>query len=111
MFPSSQETNFCLYDVGGQRSERKKWMYCFDGVQAVIFVTALSDYDLKLGEDENMNKLHESLHLFSSVCVNRWFITATMIVFFNKTDIFQSKISNPAGTPLTACFPSYDGDR
>ena len=86
-------------------------MYCFDGVQAVIFVTALSDYDLKLGEDENMNKLHESLHLFSSVCVNRWFITATMIVFFNKTDIFQSKISNPTGTPLTSCFPNYDGAR
>ena len=71
----------------------------------------MSDYDLKLGEDENMNKLHESLHLFSSVCVNRWFVTVTMIIFFNKTDIFRQKITSPGGTPLSSCFPNYHGDR
>ena len=26
-----------MFDVGGQRSERKKWIHCFDQVQAIIF--------------------------------------------------------------------------
>ena len=34
-----------MIDVGGQRSERKKWLNCFEGVQAIIFVVALSEYD------------------------------------------------------------------
>lgn len=39
-----------LYDVGGQRSERRKWLMCFDGIQAVLFVVALSCYDMTLME-------------------------------------------------------------
>lgn len=39
-----------LYDVAGQRSERKKWLSCFEGIQAVWFVVALSSYDLTLTE-------------------------------------------------------------
>ncbi len=35
-----------MFDVGGQRSERKKWIHCFEGVTAIIFCVALSGYDL-----------------------------------------------------------------
>ena len=42
--------SFHIYDVGGQRSERRKWMHCFDDSKAVIFVAALSDFDLNLQE-------------------------------------------------------------
>ena len=46
---------FCrMFDVGGQRSERKKWIHCFEGVTAIIFCVALSTYDLVLAEDEEM---------------------------------------------------------
>jgi len=41
-----------MFDVGGQRSERKKWIHCFEGVTAIIFCVALSAYDLVLAEDE-----------------------------------------------------------
>lgn len=40
--------------MGGQRSERKKWIHCFEGVTAIIFCVALSAYDLVLAEDEEM---------------------------------------------------------
>lgn len=51
----------CLYrmfDVGGQRSERKKWIHCFEGVTAIIFCVAMSAYDLVLAEDEEMVSKH-----------------------------------------------------
>jgi type IV secretory pathway TrbD component len=43
-----------MFDVGGQRSERKKWIHCFEGVTAIIFIVALSEYDLTLAEDPEM---------------------------------------------------------
>jgi len=43
-----------IFDIGGQRSERKKWIHCFEGVTAIIFIVALSEYDLCLIEDQEM---------------------------------------------------------
>ena len=50
MFFDYMGCSFHICDVGGQRSERRKWMHCFDDAKAVIFVAALSDYDLNLQE-------------------------------------------------------------
>ena len=61
MIFSKKGLNFRMLDVGGQRSERKKWIHCFDEAKAVIFVAALSDYDLTLSEDPSCNRMKESL--------------------------------------------------
>lgn len=42
-----------MFDVGGQRSERKKWIHCFDAVTSIIFCVALSEYDQVLLEESN----------------------------------------------------------
>jgi guanine nucleotide-binding protein G(i) subunit alpha len=52
--------DFAIYDVGGQRNERKKWIHCFDGVTAVIFVASLSEYDQVLYEDHSVNRMVRS---------------------------------------------------
>eukprot|EP00094_Tigriopus_californicus_P004365 TCALIF_04206-PA protein Name:"Similar to Guanine nucleotide-binding protein G(o) subunit alpha (Locusta migratoria)" AED:0.23 eAED:0.27 QI:888/0.83/0.85/1/0.83/0.85/7/0/275 len=54
---SFKNLNFKLFDVGGQRSERKKWIHCFEDVTAIIFCVAMSEYDQVLHEDETTNML------------------------------------------------------
>ncbi|CAB4069652.1 GNAI [Lepeophtheirus salmonis] len=98
--------HFKMFDVGGQRSERKKWIHCFEGVTAIIFCVALSGYDLVLAEDDEMNRMMESMKLFDSICNNKWFVDTSIILFLNKKDLFEEKIRN---SPLKYCFPEYDG--
>uniref|UniRef100_A0A8C6PQA1 Guanine nucleotide binding protein (G protein), alpha inhibiting activity polypeptide 3 n=1 Tax=Nothobranchius furzeri TaxID=105023 RepID=A0A8C6PQA1_NOTFU len=101
-----KDLHFKMFDVGGQRSERKKWIHCFEGVTAIIFCVALSDYDLVLAEDEEMNRMHESMKLFDSICNNKWFKRTSIILFLNKKDLFEEKVSR---SPLTICYPEYNG--
>lgn len=83
---------FEMYDVGGQRNERKKWIHCFDDVTAVIFVAALSEYDQVLFEDASTNRMIEAVELFANICNNRYFTKSNMILFLNKKDLFEEKI-------------------
>lgn len=39
--------------MGGQRSERKKWIHCFENVTALLFLVAISGYDQCLVEDKD----------------------------------------------------------
>jgi len=98
---------FKMFDVGGQRNERKKWIHCFENVTAVLFVAAISEYDQVLYEDENTNRMMEALNLFEEICNSRWFHDTSMILFLNKRDLFAEKIVK---VPLTVCFPDYDGE-
>lgn len=40
-----EDIPFRVVDVGGQRSERRKWMHCFEHVDAVLFCVAISEFD------------------------------------------------------------------
>jgi len=84
--------SFSIIDVGGQKSERKKWIKCFEGVTAVIFVASLSCYDEVLYEDYSTNSMTDQLELFDDVCNNPALSETSMILFLNKKDIFQDKI-------------------
>ena len=43
--------NYSIIDVGGQRSERKKWIHCFSDVTGVFFIVSASEYDQVTIED------------------------------------------------------------
>jgi GTPase SAR1 family protein len=85
-------TNYEMYDVGGQKNERKKWIHCFENVTAVIFVAAISEYDQKLYEDGSTNRMVDALELFKDICSNQFFRNAAIILFLNKKDLFENKI-------------------
>jgi GTPase SAR1 family protein len=95
-----------MFDVGGQRSERKKWIHCFENVTAIIFLVAISEYDQVLIEDESVNRMQEALTLFDSICNSRWFEKTSTILFLNKTDLFKRKLPQ---SPLEDFFPDYRG--
>lgn len=95
-----------MFDVGGQRSERKKWIHCFENVTSIIFCVGLSEYDQNLLEESNQNRMMESLILFDSVVNSRWFMRTSIILFLNKVDLFRAKL---ARSPLSNWFPDYSG--
>ncbi|KAL7747354.1 guanine nucleotide-binding protein subunit alpha [Sorochytrium milnesiophthora] len=98
------DLTYKMFDVGGQRSERKKWIHCFENVTAIVFLVAISEYDQVLIEDESMNRMHESLTLFDSICNSRWFTRTSIILFLNKIDLFKQKLGT---SPLSRYFPDY----
>lgn len=98
---------FKLFDVGGQRNERKKWIHCFQEVTAVLFVGVLSEYNQTLYEDEYTNRMMETLNLFEEIINSRWFDDTAMILFLNKSDLFAEKIQT---FPLNAYPPFKDYD-
>jgi len=101
-----EKNRFKMVDVGGQRSERKKWMHCFQDVTSVIFCVAISEYDLRLYEDDQTNRMHESLKLFKEICNSVWFTDTAMILFLNKRDLFEEKIKH---VNLSVAFSDYNG--
>ena len=96
-----------LIDVGGQRSQRKKWLMLFAGaVDVVLFVVAMSEYDQVLLEDEKVNRMQESVRVFSDICDCPYLLSSHFLLFLNKKDVFDEKILY---SPITNCFPDYDG--
>jgi len=99
---------FRVVDVGGQRSERRKWIHCFDCVTAIIFCASLSGYDQVLREDRTQNRLHEDILLFDEVANSSSLLRKSndIILFLNKFDLFKEKIKV---VDLNVCFQSYTG--
>ncbi|GAA5921845.1 hypothetical protein JCM1841_005563 [Sporobolomyces salmonicolor] len=97
-----------VFDVGGQRSERKKWIHCFEGVSVLTFVAALSEYDQTLYEDESVNRLVESTTLWESIASSRWFEKSSFVLLLNKTDLFVAKVTSGTA-PLSRYFSDYTG--
>uniref|UniRef100_A0A6B2L945 Uncharacterized protein n=1 Tax=Arcella intermedia TaxID=1963864 RepID=A0A6B2L945_9EUKA len=96
-----------IVDVGGQRSERRKWLHCFDDVTSVIYLAALDEYNMKLEEDNQTNRLDESLRLFGEMTFSQFFKPASWILFLNKSDIFKEKIIKyPLSNYFKECEPN-----
>jgi len=98
--------HYSVVDVGGQRNERRKWVSCFQNVNAVVYLVGLSGYNQCLYEDSTVNRMQESLKLFKQVVSNPIFKHTPIFVFLNKKDLFEQMIKKSS---LKTCFPEYQG--
>jgi len=101
-----EDVHFRVLDVGGQRSERRKWLNCFEGMSALMFVIAMDEYDMVLYEDNTTNRMKESMLLFEEMANSRVFEKTSVILFLNKKDLFREKL---AKVSLSRYFPEYKG--
>lgn len=97
---------YTVVDVGGQRSERRKWIHCFDDVKAVLFLVGLSGYAQVLFEDQSQNRMVESVKLFGDVVKLEAFRDTPIVLLLNKKDLFERMI---ATKPIRKIFPEYTG--
>ncbi|GLV36312.1 G protein alpha f subunit [Carabus blaptoides fortunei] len=97
---------FWMFDVGGQRGYRRKWIQVFAGIHAVLFLVASNDFDQTLREDRECNRLLESIKLFENVWRNRFLMDSGFIIFLNKQDLLREKID--CGKRITNYFPEYE---
>lgn len=97
---------FRMFDVGGQRDHRNKWLQVFEGIQAVLFVISCGEFDQVLREDHTTNRLFESISLFRRVWHNRFLLQSGVITFLNKQDVLRDKID--AGRRIGRYFPEYE---
>lgn len=99
---------FRMVDVGGQRSERRKWIHCFENVTSIIFLVALSEYDQILFESDNENRMEESKALFKTIITYPWFQNSSVILFLNKKDLLEEKIMV---SHIGDYFADYEGPK
>ncbi|KAK2464076.1 hypothetical protein APHAL10511_003906 [Amanita phalloides] len=97
-----------FYDVGGARTVRHAWLPFFDNVNAIIFLAPVSAFDEHLAEDVKVNRLEDSLLLWSAICGSKLLERATLILFLNKCDILKQKLKS--GIQLSTYLSGY-GDR
>ncbi|ODA83745.1 hypothetical protein RJ55_02260 [Drechmeria coniospora] len=101
------QLTYRMFDVGGQRSERKKWIHCFENVNCLLFLVAISGYDQCLVEDKDSNQMNEALMLWESIANSHWFTKSATILFLNKMDLFKEKLPH---CPITDYgFTDYHG--
>jgi GTPase SAR1 family protein len=98
--------SFQVVDVGGQRSERKKWMHCFDDVAAILFIVNLAGYNQVMFEDNTKNRMQEELELFNKVTHNPIFADTPIFLFLNKKDLFETMIKDQ---DMNKVFQDYKG--
>jgi len=101
----NQEWNFRLTDVGGQRSERRKWVNLFHDIGVVMFVTSLNAYDQTVYEATGVKCYDESFDVFRQLVQNQAFQSTDFVVFLNKLDLFEEKLKQ---VPFTVYEESFD---
>ncbi|KAK8726246.1 hypothetical protein OTU49_010167 [Cherax quadricarinatus] len=79
----------------------------FDGIQAVLFLVSTSCFDLVIREDEETNRLQESINIFRSMWNSRFLKYSGFIVFLNKQDILKEKVTH-GRTRIAEYFPEYN---
>uniref|UniRef100_A0A7E4VGK1 G-protein alpha subunit n=1 Tax=Panagrellus redivivus TaxID=6233 RepID=A0A7E4VGK1_PANRE len=95
-----------LFDIGGQRVDRRKWATMYDGLNAILYCIAISEYDQKYEDEDQKSKLADSLDLLEQTCKCDKFAETPIFVFLNEVDVLKEKLDK---IPLKNYIPEYSG--
>ncbi|KAJ7261050.1 G-protein alpha subunit [Mycena rebaudengoi] len=98
-------SEWVIYDVGGARSVRHAWLPYFDAVNAIIFLAPISCFDERLTEDPSVNRLEDTLLLWTAIVSSKLLTKTTLIVFLNKCDLLKRKLQS--GIMVNRYLPSF----
>ena len=96
-----------IFDVGGPRCERRKWVHCFPKTSLVIFTVDIGAYNQCLFEDENVNRMEEALVLFDSLVNSKWFINTEFILCLTKQLKLAAKLKQ---FPMKSYYPDCEAE-
>lgn len=102
------EGKYLVYDMGGQRAERKKWKHVFYDSSCFIFIAGLSDYHQVMLEDDEENRLAEQLKLFEGLL--DMFPLKPIVLLLSKADLLKEKLENPHAPRVSSIFLDYRND-
>ncbi|KAJ7039852.1 guanine nucleotide binding protein, alpha subunit [Mycena alexandri] len=111
-----------IYDVGGQRSlvsghgpsrssssrliaRTAAWAPYFQDMSAILFLAPISAFDQVLAEEPRVNRLADSVNLWTTIVSNKLLADTNVILFLNKIDIMKSKLES--GIKLVDYVNSY----
>ncbi|CAD6193673.1 unnamed protein product [Caenorhabditis auriculariae] len=105
---TANNRSFQLFDIGGQRIDRRKWATMYDGIDAIFFCLAISEYDQTMNEDLVTNRLTDSLNLLQKISSEPKFLkNSDIFIFLNEVDVFCEKLNE---IPLQNFQDQYHGN-
>ncbi|UMM34381.1 hypothetical protein L5515_007484 [Caenorhabditis briggsae] len=109
IFTASNQS-FQLFDIGGQKIDRRKWATQYEGIDAIFFCLAISEYDQKMNEDMVTNRLDDALKLLETISEEPMFATTPIYLFLNEIDVFCEKLDVIPLSNYRKDFPGGDQD-
>uniref|UniRef100_A0A6B2LAX3 PH domain-containing protein n=1 Tax=Arcella intermedia TaxID=1963864 RepID=A0A6B2LAX3_9EUKA len=101
------ERDFLFIDCGGQVAEREKWHIIAAESVSCLYLTALSNYDTPLHNDQSKTLLDESIEVWADVVNSNDFRHCGLILLLNKSDVFTEKLKTGS---FREKFPKFKGD-
>jgi len=98
--------NFRIWDVGGQRSERRHWRKCLQGATGIIFCASLVEYDQVLREDSTRNRMEETVLVWEEISRSSLTKDMALILLLNKSDLLKDKVKKHT---IKSFFKDYTG--
>lgn len=106
---NNNENKYTFMEIGGQRSERRKWKHAIETghVNGIIFLVSLTFYDEGLREDQSENAMLEALQVFDEYVNSKELKQLPVCLVFNKIDLFNQKVKQSS---IKKAFANYTGD-
>lgn len=86
------DMNTEIIEIGGNKSQREQWHKTYKGVDLIIYVASLSDFDQNIIGESGVSRSQDSITLFGQLAANPLFAETPIYLVLNKKDVFGLKL-------------------